>query len=609
VTRDLTDRRLAEAQLARTPEREAEQALRESEQRIRVKLDCVLSPEGDLGTLELADIIDAQALHAMMDEFNKLARIPLAIIDVKGNVLIGVGWQDICTRFHRVHPETCRHCVESDTQLAAASPGQVKLYKCKNNMWDIATPIAVGGQHLGNVFMGQFFFADEAVDEDLFRSQARRYGFDEEEYLGALAAVPRLSRDSVDAAMSFFLKFADMLSNLSFSNIKLARSSSEREALMKSLQDNKERLEESDRRKTDFLAVLSHELRNPLAPIRNSIHLLDRAAPDSEQAARSREVIRRQSGQLSRLVDDLLDVTRISRGKIVLRPTRVDARELVQRACDDHRSLFHGRGIELRVETSDPTWIEVDETRMAQVVGNLLQNAAKFSDVGGAVTASVCIAGGHAEIRVRDEGVGITPELLPLVFEPFVQADGGLARTKGGLGLGLALVKGLVELQGGSVRAYSNGERRGAEFVVSLPLVAAPQLPAPAPLPAVVARPMEILVIEDNVDAAQSLAEVLEMEGHRVHVANDGRSGIAKARELKPDVVLCDIGLPDVDGYEIARMLRVEGELRSMRLIALSGYAQPEDRQRAADAGFDAHIPKPPALRTLFQLLSGGEEL
>jgi signal transduction histidine kinase/CheY-like chemotaxis protein len=368
----------------------------------------------------------------------------------------------------------------------------------------------------------------------------------------------------------------------------------------RALRESERSLREADRRKDEFLGILSHELRNPLAPIRNSVHILERADPTSEQAARARAVVRRQSEHLNRLVDDLLDVTRISRGKVELERSRFDLREIVGRACDDQRTLFEGRGIELRVEMSArPVWIEADETRIVQVVGNLLQNAFKFSSEGGLVTASV-FTGGQAGIRVQDGGEGISPDFLPHVFEPFVQADGGLARTKGGLGLGLALVKGLVELHGGTVSARSAGPGRGSEFMVTLPMApAGAPSPAAAPSVSAAAQGHEILVIEDNLDAAQSIAEVLELEGHHVHVATDGLSGIAKARELRPEVILCDIGLPDVDGYEVARRLRADEGLRSIRLIALSGYAQAEDRRRAKASGFDAHIAKPPSLDAL----------
>jgi signal transduction histidine kinase len=363
-------------------------------------------------------------------------------------------------------------------------------------------------------------------------------------------------------------------------------------------------LRESDQRKNQFIAVLSHELRNPLAAIRTSLYLLEHASRDEQRFVRARDVIDRQARHLARLVDDLLDATRISQGKIELRRARIDARQVVRAACDDHRAEFLDRGIGLRVEISAAAWIDADETRIAQVVGNLLHNAAKFSRAGGTVVVSVGAAGDRAEIRVRDDGVGISADLLPHVFDPFVQGYGGLARTKGGLGLGLALVKGLVELHGGSVHARSDGVDRGAEFILRLPLTRAPVARAVTPVPHSAERPASVLVIEDNVDSARSIADVLSLEGHDVHVATDARSGIAKARELKPDVILCDIGLPDMDGYEIARVIRAEDWLRSTRLIALSGYAQPEDRQRAAEAGFDQHIAKPAAMEVLLATIA-----
>jgi len=366
-----------------------------------------------------------------------------------------------------------------------------------------------------------------------------------------------------------------------------------------------ESLTEADRRKNEFIGMLSHELRNPLAPIRNSIYLLDRASPGSEQAVRAKEVIRRQAEHLARLVDDLLDVTRISRGKIELQRARIDLCDVVRKSCDDHRTLFDGRDLGLRVEGSGPKWIEADATRVSQIVGNLLQNAAKFGRRGGAVTVSMDSANGQVELRVRDDGIGISPDLLPRLFEPFVQGDGSLARTKGGLGLGLALVKGLAELHGGSVRVRSEGNGRGAEFVVTLPLATQPREEPASPPPGGATGALDLLVVEDNADAAESLAEVLRTEGHRVQVAMDGRTGLAKARALRPDVVLCDIGLPDMDGYEVARALRADAALGAARLIALSGYALPEDQRLAAEAGFDLHLAKPPSLEALFASLSG----
>ncbi|GEJ55998.1 hybrid sensor histidine kinase/response regulator [Anaeromyxobacter diazotrophicus] len=366
-------------------------------------------------------------------------------------------------------------------------------------------------------------------------------------------------------------------------------------------------LRDSDRRKSEFLAVLSHELRNPLAPIRDGLYLLDRMPPGSPQAARAREVIHRQTDHLARLVDDLLDVTRISRGKMQLRRERLELRELVRRTCDDHRPAFEQRGIELRIALpAGAVWVDADATRLAQVLGNLLQNAAKFTGEGGHVGVSASTGPGEVQLRVADDGIGLAPELVPRLFEPFVQAENGQARTHGGLGLGLALVKGLVELHGGSVRAQSAGRDRGATFTVTLPQASAPAPRAspPAARPAA-ARTLTVLVIEDNLDAARTVADLLELDGHRVVIATDGRSGIARAREAKPDFVLCDVGLPDVDGYEVARTLRADPALASTRLVALSGYAQPEDKERARAAGFDAHLAKPAPFDELHALLAG----
>jgi PAS domain S-box-containing protein len=364
-------------------------------------------------------------------------------------------------------------------------------------------------------------------------------------------------------------------------------------------------LRETDQRRSEFLAVLSHELRNPLAPIVSALQMLDRAPPGSGAAGRAREVIERQTRHLTRLVDDLLDVTRIARGKIELRRAVVDLREVVRRACDDHRALLEQGGLRFRVATPEaPVPVEADATRVSQVIGNLLQNAAKFTPAGGTVAVEVALREGAAEIRVTDDGAGIAPALVPRIFEPFVQGDGGMARTRGGLGLGLALVKGLVELHGGSVRARSDGAGRGAELSVTLPLAApahAAAAVAPAPGPA---GPLRILVVEDNLDAAETLADVLALEGHAVEIASTGIEGIAKARDGAPDAVLCDIGLPDVDGYAVARALRAEPRLAATRLVAVSGYALPEDRERARAAGFDAHVAKPPRLEVLLAALA-----
>jgi signal transduction histidine kinase/CheY-like chemotaxis protein len=367
----------------------------------------------------------------------------------------------------------------------------------------------------------------------------------------------------------------------------------------------REQLAEAARRRDRFLGVLSHELRNPLAPIGHALHVLSRVEPGGAQARRAREVMERQFAQLSRLVDDLLDVTRVESGKVHLRRERLDLAGLVRRAAEDHRSVFTERGIELAVSCPpDALAVDGDAVRIEQVVGNLLGNAAKFTDRGGRVEVTVARDGAAAVVRVRDDGAGIPAELLPRLFEPFSQGDSTLDRSRGGLGLGLALARGLVELHGGSIAAASEGAGRGAEFVVRLPLApgaAHPGEAAPSRAPPPRRR---VLVVDDSPDAAETLRDVLELSGHAVSIARDGAEALRLVAELEPDVVLCDIGLPGMSGYDVARAVRGRASGRAPVLVAITGYGRDEDRQRAAEAGFDAHLTKPVDLARLEALLS-----
>jgi PAS domain S-box-containing protein len=362
-------------------------------------------------------------------------------------------------------------------------------------------------------------------------------------------------------------------------------------------------LSEADQRKNEFLGMLSHELRNPLTPIRNSLEVLNRATPGGEQYCRARVIIGRQLNQLTRLVDDLLDVTRISRGKIRLQQARLDFVEVVRQTVEDHRSLLEGRDLAVELPAYS-LWVIGDRARLEQAIGNLLQNAAKFTPHGSKVSVSLARTDGRVVVEVADTGMGIEPDLLSRLFEPFAQGERSLARTRGGLGLGLSLVKGLIEQHGGTVAGDSDGPGRGARFTLTLPL---DEQPAPAPQPSaaqpVNGRGLKVMVIEDNVDAAESLAEVLDLDGYQVVVAYGARDGIAKAREFRPDVLLCDVGLPEMSGYDVARAFRDDARLKDVLLVALTGYAGPEDQHRAAESGFQRHFPKPPDLAALEDLL------
>jgi CheY-like chemotaxis protein len=348
-------------------------------------------------------------------------------------------------------------------------------------------------------------------------------------------------------------------------------------------------------------------LRNPLAPIRNSLFILDRADPSGQQARNAREVICRQVSHLTNLVDDLLDVTRIAQGKIELQRMNVDLAALVRRTAEDYRTLAQGRGLELLVAVGDEELVvEGDETRLAQTIGNLLGNAAKFTPAGGRMTAHQRAE--RALVHVTDNGIGIAPELLPIIFDPFTQSSQNLARTEGGLGLGLALVKSVIELHGGSVAAMS-ALGAGAEFTIELPLAQATgsaMLKSAASKNEGDTRSCRVLVVDDNADSADSLAAIVEMLGHTVEVRYDGRSAVSLAETTQLDVVLCDIGLPEMNGYEVAQTLRQKLPAK-MRLVAISGYAQPEDVQKALDSGFDAHFAKPLDMLRIAQLFTGDD--
>ncbi|WP_242343364.1 PocR ligand-binding domain-containing protein [Anaeromyxobacter terrae] len=534
-------------------------------------------------SVRLPALLDMSIVQRLAEANYNATGMPIGIIDAfDGSVLVGCGWQDICVHFHRADPRSLERCRESDDYIKShLTTGASCEYLCKNGLRDIGVPIVVAGEHLATLFLGQFFYEDESADREFFVRQARQFGYDEPAYLAALDRVPVFDRRSVENIVAYDRALVRFIGELAEGALR------QRQA--------EEALRDADRRKDEFLSVLSHELRNPLAPIRNSIYILEHAEPAGEQARRARAVIERQTEHLTKLVDDLLDVTRIAKGKIELRRERVDVAAVARRASEDLRSVIAGRGLALALDLpSDPVPVDGDPTRLAQVLGNLLQNATKFTPRGGTITVSVRAGAEATELTVRDTGVGIARNMLGRIFEPFVQAERSLARTDGGLGLGLALVKGVTELHGGTVRAESAGPGQGTEIIVRLPLAAEKVLPASAAAGvSPMARGRLVLVVDDNVDAADSLAELVQLFGHQTEVAYDGPTALAMARANPPDVVLCDLGLPGMSGYDVARALRAGGS-NGVRLVAVSGYAQPDDLKRATDAGFDGHVAKPP---------------
>ncbi|EYF06821.1 hybrid sensor histidine kinase/response regulator [Chondromyces apiculatus] len=374
---------------------------------------------------------------------------------------------------------------------------------------------------------------------------------------------------------------------------------SEHKRLDEERRQRAEHLAEADRRKDEFLAMLAHELRNPLNAISTAVHIQNRIGSQDPQNVRLRATISRQTSHLARLVDDLLDVSRITRGKILLKQESLDLAEIVERAVGTCRLLIDSRRHQLTVTLPpEPMWIEGDTLRIEQILVNLLNNAAKYTDTGGRIWLSVEREEAHdgksyAAIRVRDTGVGIAADQLEAIFDLFAQEDVSLARSTGGLGIGLTMARGLAQLHGGTIRAQSEGRGKGSEFRVMLPaLKAAPaaENSQPERLPS---GRLRVLVVEDNPDALELVQNLLELWGHQVETASDGVTGLEMALTMKPDVALIDIGLPAMDGYEVASRLRAEGAGRNIALIAVTGYGREEDRRRAKDAGFDEHLVKP----------------
>ncbi|HYB99188.1 MAG TPA: response regulator [Candidatus Limnocylindrales bacterium] len=388
---------------------------------------------------------------------------------------------------------------------------------------------------------------------------------------------------------------------------RVAERTAELEASMARQIEMAEQLRLADRRKDEFLALLAHELRNPLAPVRNAVAIMRMKETDDPDLLWCRDVIERQANQLTRLVDDLLDVSRITQGKIKLRLEPLDLAAVVGSAVEMSRPVIDALKHEISVRIPDhPIPLEGDSARLTQVIANLLNNAAKYQNENGRIELKVEVRDRMAIITVRDWGIGIAPEMMPQVFELFTQGERGLDRAQGGLGIGLSLVKNLVEMHGGRVSVVSEGSGRGSTFTVWLPCGIADSPCAPAVAPPAQAADGEsrrILVVDDNVDAAESLAMLLRLRGQDVRMVHDGPTALQHVANDRPDVVLLDIGLPGMDGYEVCRQMRRNG-MANARIIAMTGYGQDRDRERSREAGFDDHTVKPVEISELMRLIA-----
>ncbi|GFO66370.1 PocR ligand-binding domain-containing protein [Geomonas paludis] len=537
--------------------RRAEVALKESEETVRHKLKAILEPEGDIGALELSDIIDTEMLQTMMEDFYRITGMLGAVLDVSGKVLVAVGWQDICTKFHRVHPDACKNCLESDTVLTkGVAVGTHKLYRCKNNMWDMVTPIEVGGKHVGNVFIGQFFYEDDPPDVELFREQARRYGFDEKEYLAALERVPRFTRETAEAGMKFYAELTKVISTLSFSSIKLSRILAERIHL-------EEQLRQSQKMEAvgQLAGGVAHDFNNILQVITGYANLL--SMKDSLGSKEQEWVghILSSADRAAQLTKGLLAFSR----KQVIQLEPVDLNEVIEN-FEKFILRIIGEDIHLKTVTyGDQLIVHADVGQLEQVLINLATNARDSMPRGGMLTIETGLqaveapidheseraeSGNYAVVTVSDSGSGMEEETRKRMFEPFYTTK----EVGKGTGLGMAIVYGIVKQHSGIINVYSE-PGHGTTFRIYLPLQ------QPEPCEAYVQDVQEqtpvggnetILLAEDDADVRRLVVSILSQYGYQVIQAVDGQDVVEQfvANKEKVALILMDMIMPKKNGKE-----------------------------------------------------------
>lgn len=589
--------------------RQTEAALKESEGRVRAKLEAVLSPDGDLDELDLADIIDVPAIQAMMDDFYRLTAIGVGLIDLQGKVLVATGWQDICTKFHRTHPEACRNCIESDTLLSVGNlPGTFTAYKCKNNLWDISTPIVVGGKHKGNLFLGQFFYEDEEPDHETFRVQARAFGFDEAEYLAAVDRTPRWKRETVDCVMEFYAKFAALVSTMSFSNLKLARALEQR----KRAEAEREKLQEQLNQVQKLESVgrlaggVAHDFNNMLGVILGHTELALMKADPAQPLCSDLQEIRKAADRSAKLVRQLLAFAR----KETIAPKVLDLNRTVEGMLRMLRRLI-GEDIELSWSPSAlECHVKMDPTQIDQILANLCVNARDAIVGVGKImieTAPVVfdekycvnhagyVSGEFIMLAVSDDGCGMTKEIQEKIFEPFFTTKA----VGEGTGLGLATVFGIVKQNNGFINVYSEPDH-GTTFKIYLPRYTTKNISEKPDVPEPAKRGNEtILLVEDQAEILELGKMMLESFGYAVLAAGtpDEAVSLAGKNAGEIDLLMTDVVMPGMNGRELAKKL--EPIIPDLTCLFMSGYTADVIAHRGVlDEGV-YFIQKPFSMQTL----------
>ncbi len=596
-----------------TERKQAEEAIRQSEKAVRAKLDAILLPEGDIGSLDLGEIIDLEQVQALMDEFYCLTGISVAIIDLDGEVGVATGWQDICTRFHRVNPETRRRCIESDTELASGvQPGTHRVYKCRNGLWDVATPVVVGGRHVGNLFLGQFFFDDDLPDVEVFRAQAQRYGFDEDAYIDAMQRVPRWSRETIDVVMSFYTRMAHMIAALNYGNIQLARMLAERERAEAARAELEGRLRQVQKLESigRLAGGVAHDLNNLLVPVigYSEILLSDYGSDPAIRGAL--EAIAKAGGRASDLVQQLLAFSR----KQMLEFRVVDLNDILARFEPLLRSTIRENVTIHCVAASRLPRIRGDAAQLEQAIMSLAANAQEAMPDGGTLTietARVCLdedaasslegvePGDHVVLRIADTGLGMDAETRDRVFEPFFTTRG----DRGGIGLGLATVYGIVKQHGGDITVESE-LGAGTTFSIYLPVAAGTGARAGKDADAYENHPDHrgsetVLLVEDH-EQVRCLAEtILTRQGYRVLAAECGQRALTMLDEHQGpvDLLLTDVVMPRMSGKDLFHA--VSARRPGIKVLYMSGYTDDVIAHHGIIDDATAFIQKPFAVEVL----------